>query len=144
MAYREVILFCASLVITACHLSYPTVDYSFLRYTMNVAFVNLLFLHFCREEIEKQRAHERYMRLQEQGKTEQARKDLGELHYIFLSKPTLVPFLKGILFKFVSNLFLFNGEKADSVKLELFNRGTVGGTPLFGVMILMLMNGTRF
>ncbi|CAN1810574.1 28 kDa heat- and acid-stable phosphoprotein [Linum perenne] len=32
-----------------------------------------------REEIEKQRAHERYMRLQEQGKTEQARKDLGKL-----------------------------------------------------------------
>lgn len=31
----------------------------------------------CREEIEKQRAHERYMRLQEQGKTEQAKKDLG-------------------------------------------------------------------
>lgn len=30
-----------------------------------------------REEIEKQQAHERYMRLQEQGKTEQARKDLG-------------------------------------------------------------------
>lgn len=30
-----------------------------------------------REEIEKQRAHERYMRLQEQGKTEQAKKDLG-------------------------------------------------------------------
>ncbi|GKV02040.1 hypothetical protein SLEP1_g14526 [Rubroshorea leprosula] len=29
-----------------------------------------------REEIEKQKAHERYMRLQEQGKTEQARKDL--------------------------------------------------------------------
>ncbi|XP_020271893.1 28 kDa heat- and acid-stable phosphoprotein [Asparagus officinalis] len=32
-----------------------------------------------REEIEKQRAHERYMRLQEQGKTEQARKDLERL-----------------------------------------------------------------
>eukprot|EP00249_Psilotum_nudum_P010985 c22893_g1_i2 orf=330-815(+) len=30
-----------------------------------------------REEIEKQRAHERYLKLQEQGKTEQARKDLG-------------------------------------------------------------------
>ncbi|KAK9937975.1 hypothetical protein M0R45_014738 [Rubus argutus] len=30
-----------------------------------------------REEIEKQKAHERYMRLQEQGKTEQAKKDLG-------------------------------------------------------------------
>lgn len=30
-----------------------------------------------REEIEKQKAHERYMRMQEQGKTEQARKDLG-------------------------------------------------------------------
>ncbi|XP_059443368.1 uncharacterized protein LOC132175435 isoform X2 [Corylus avellana] len=28
-----------------------------------------------REEIEKQKAHERYMKLQEQGKTEQAKKD---------------------------------------------------------------------
>ncbi|CAN0911049.1 28 kDa heat- and acid-stable phosphoprotein [Linum grandiflorum] len=35
-----------------------------------------------REEIEKQRAHERYMRLQEQGKTEQARKDLERLTLI--------------------------------------------------------------
>lgn len=34
-------------------------------------------LFIFREELEKQRAHERYMRLQEQGKTEQARKDLG-------------------------------------------------------------------
>ncbi|KAB1216556.1 28 kDa heat- and acid-stable phosphoprotein [Morella rubra] len=33
-----------------------------------------------REEIEKQKAHERYMRLQEQGKTEQARKDLESLN----------------------------------------------------------------
>ncbi|XWS18460.1 hypothetical protein CRYUN_Cryun32bG0045400 [Craigia yunnanensis] len=31
---------------------------------------------------EKQRAHERYMRLQEQGKTEQARKDLERLSLI--------------------------------------------------------------
>lgn len=35
-------------------------------------------LFVCREEIEKQKAHERYMRLQEQGKTEQAKKDLGK------------------------------------------------------------------
>ncbi|OAY26261.1 28 kDa heat- and acid-stable phosphoprotein [Manihot esculenta] len=35
-----------------------------------------------REELEKQRAHERYMRLQEQGKTEQARKDLERLSLI--------------------------------------------------------------
>ncbi|XVF87407.1 hypothetical protein PTKIN_Ptkin18bG0117900 [Pterospermum kingtungense] len=35
-----------------------------------------------REELEKQRAHERYMRLQEQGKTEQARKDLERLALI--------------------------------------------------------------
>ncbi|PAL65639.1 hypothetical protein CEJ83_20560, partial [Acinetobacter baumannii] len=35
-----------------------------------------------REEIEKQKAHERYMRLQEQGKTEQARKDLERLALI--------------------------------------------------------------
>lgn len=33
----------------------------------------------CREELEKQRAHERYLKLQEQGKTEQSRKDLGQL-----------------------------------------------------------------
>lgn len=32
-----------------------------------------------REEIEKQQAHERYMRLQEQGKTDQAKKDLGNI-----------------------------------------------------------------
>lgn len=58
-----------------------------------VVFVEFsLFLHFSasilllfdmvlapREEIEKQQAHERYMRLQEQGKTEQARKDLGKV-----------------------------------------------------------------
>uniref|UniRef100_A0A803LLQ2 Casein kinase substrate phosphoprotein PP28 domain-containing protein n=1 Tax=Chenopodium quinoa TaxID=63459 RepID=A0A803LLQ2_CHEQI len=31
-----------------------------------------------REELEKQRSHERYMKLQEQGKTEQAKKDLGK------------------------------------------------------------------
>lgn len=35
-----------------------------------------------REELEKQKAHERYMRLQEQGKTEQARKDLERLTLI--------------------------------------------------------------
>ncbi|KAG6634399.1 hypothetical protein CIPAW_12G116100 [Carya illinoinensis] len=35
-----------------------------------------------REEIEKKRAHERYMRLQEQGKTEQARKDIERLALI--------------------------------------------------------------
>ncbi|KAG2600769.1 28 kDa heat- and acid-stable phosphoprotein-like [Panicum virgatum] len=35
-----------------------------------------------REELEKQKAHERYMKLQEQGKTEQARKDLDRLALI--------------------------------------------------------------
>ncbi|KAE9607233.1 hypothetical protein Lal_00025679 [Lupinus albus] len=35
-----------------------------------------------REEIEKQRSHEHYMRLQEQGKTEQSRKDLDRLALI--------------------------------------------------------------
>ncbi|KAK9131998.1 hypothetical protein Scep_011526 [Stephania cephalantha] len=35
-----------------------------------------------REEIEKQKAHERYMKLQEQGKTEQAKKDLERLALI--------------------------------------------------------------
>ncbi|XP_020574343.1 28 kDa heat- and acid-stable phosphoprotein-like [Phalaenopsis equestris] len=34
-----------------------------------------------REEIEKQKAHEHYMKLQEQGKTEQAKKDLGKLNF---------------------------------------------------------------
>lgn len=39
-----------------------------------------LFFFLCfREEIEKQKAHERYMRLQEQGKTDQAKKDLGDV-----------------------------------------------------------------
>ncbi|KAK9936496.1 hypothetical protein M0R45_013336 [Rubus argutus] len=33
-----------------------------------------------REALEKQRAHERYMKLQEQGKTEQAKKDLGNFY----------------------------------------------------------------
>ena len=33
----------------------------------------------CREELEKQKAHERYLKLQEQGKTEQSKKDLGEV-----------------------------------------------------------------
>lgn len=32
----------------------------------------------CREELEKQRAKERYWKLHEQGKTEEARKDLGK------------------------------------------------------------------
>jgi len=40
--------------------------------------IYMLSCSFCREELEKQKAHERYMKLQEQGKTEQARKDLGE------------------------------------------------------------------
>ncbi|GMJ11424.1 MUtant, Snc1-Enhancing, 7 [Hibiscus trionum] len=35
-----------------------------------------------REEIEKQKAHERYMKLQEQGKTEQSKKDLERLAMI--------------------------------------------------------------
>ncbi|GFP79744.1 28 kDa heat- and acid-stable phosphoprotein [Phtheirospermum japonicum] len=35
-----------------------------------------------REEIEKQRAHERFMRLQEQGKTDQSKKDLERLALI--------------------------------------------------------------
>uniref|UniRef100_A0ACD5VUU1 Uncharacterized protein n=1 Tax=Avena sativa TaxID=4498 RepID=A0ACD5VUU1_AVESA len=33
-----------------------------------------------REEIEKQKSHERYMKLQEQGKTDQAKKDLGPVY----------------------------------------------------------------
>ncbi|GJM93106.1 hypothetical protein PR202_ga09632 [Eleusine coracana subsp. coracana] len=35
-----------------------------------------------REELEKQKAHERFMKLQEQGKTEQSRKDLERLALI--------------------------------------------------------------
>eukprot|EP00850_Spirogloea_muscicola_P003430 SM000013S26599 [mRNA] locus=s13:1207009:1208619:- [translate_table: standard] len=35
-----------------------------------------------REELQKQAAHERYLKLQEQGKTEQARKDLDRLALI--------------------------------------------------------------
>jgi hypothetical protein len=38
----------------------------------------------CREELEKQKAHERYLKLQEQGKTEQSKKDLGQCcSYLF-------------------------------------------------------------
>jgi hypothetical protein len=40
-----------------------------------------IFLLVCREEIEKHRAHERYMRLQEQGKTDQSKKDLGTSNF---------------------------------------------------------------
>jgi hypothetical protein len=46
-----------------------------------------------REEIEKQKSHERYMKLQEQGKTDQAKKDLGEFFFSmlqFLSTPYLI------------------------------------------------------
>ncbi|PHT32148.1 Siroheme synthase [Capsicum baccatum] len=43
----------------------------------------LLQNHAKLEKIEKQQAHERYMRLQEQGKTEQARKDLGNIIELF-------------------------------------------------------------
>nr|CAB3464721.1 unnamed protein product [Digitaria exilis] len=35
-----------------------------------------------REELEKQQSHERYMKLQEQGKTEKAKKDLERLTLI--------------------------------------------------------------
>ncbi|GMH30355.1 hypothetical protein Nepgr_032198 [Nepenthes gracilis] len=35
-----------------------------------------------REELEKQKAHERFMRLQEQGKTDQAKKDLERLKLV--------------------------------------------------------------
>jgi hypothetical protein len=38
-----------------------------------------------REEIEKQKSHERYMKLQEQGKTDQAKKDLGEFFFLCCS-----------------------------------------------------------
>lgn len=45
---------------------------------ISTCFLNIFkFLLVCREEIEKQRAHESYMRLQEQGKTDQSKKDLG-------------------------------------------------------------------
>jgi hypothetical protein len=40
-----------------------------------------------REEIEKQKSHERYMKLQEQGKTEGAKKDLGEFFFSMLHFP---------------------------------------------------------
>jgi hypothetical protein len=46
-------------------------------------------MFISREEIEKQKSHERYMKLQEQGKTDQAKKDLGEcfslLHFPLFS-----------------------------------------------------------
>ena len=35
------------------------------------------FVYGFREELQKQQSRERYMKLQEEGKTEQAQKDLG-------------------------------------------------------------------
>lgn len=65
---------------------------------------NNLILYVYREEIEKQKAHERYMRLQEQGKTEQARKDLGK--YIDIIEDTILLcisyfFLPILVFSFI-------------------------------------------
>lgn len=54
-----------------------------------------------REEIERQRAHERYMRLQEQGKTEQARKDLGTILESAVGIVTFVTMLQQLLPLFV-------------------------------------------
>jgi len=47
--------------------------YSFNRFACNAIVFIINFCLSCREEIEKQKAHERYMKLQEQGKTEQAK-----------------------------------------------------------------------
>lgn len=56
-----------------CHALLLFIGGSNFKYFGNYIFI----VH--REEIERQKAHERYMKLQEQGKTEQARKDLGML-----------------------------------------------------------------
>lgn len=50
---------------------------SFVIFELKTLHSILVVCIVYREEIEKQKSHERYMRLQEQGKTEQARKDLG-------------------------------------------------------------------
>ncbi|XP_050935875.1 uncharacterized protein LOC103499968 isoform X2 [Cucumis melo] len=47
----------------------------------NLVKLKTLKLEILMEEIEKQKAHEQFMRLQKQGKTEQARKDLDILYY---------------------------------------------------------------
>uniref|UniRef100_A0A9I9CR22 Casein kinase substrate phosphoprotein PP28 domain-containing protein n=1 Tax=Cucumis melo TaxID=3656 RepID=A0A9I9CR22_CUCME len=50
---------------------------------LNIYLISMIIvLDSDMEEIEKQKAHERFMRLQEQGKTEQARKDLERLSLI--------------------------------------------------------------
>lgn len=63
-----------------------------------------------REEIEKQKARERYMRLQEQGKTDQAKKDLGKFEVITpFSSIHFSPLAYALLFmpeKYVSHRFL--------------------------------------
>ena len=57
-----------------------------------------------REELERQRAHERYMKLQEQGKTEQARKDLGKLLKQSSLRISLVSWSKCIIYSFTEKV----------------------------------------
>ena len=76
------VLFTSGLLFGSIFLSWAKTLYVFICFWCEC--FHLILLCVCREELEKQRAHERYMRLQEQGKTEQARKDLGKLikyHY---------------------------------------------------------------
>lgn len=83
--------------------------------------LHLCSVIFCRGEIEKQKAHERYMKLQEQGKTDQAQKDLGN---IIESVPGLC-FLSFIMclthwlidiFNLSERLALIRQKRADAAK----------------------------
>jgi hypothetical protein len=86
-------------------------------------FFYIIFDILCllsREEIEKQKAHERYMKLQEQGKTEQARKDLGEnsicmLACIFLQ----VIFCCGVVHKIRNTIFACFCRRIVTIQLIL-------------------------
>ncbi|RLN25558.1 hypothetical protein C2845_PM07G23290 [Panicum miliaceum] len=68
-----------------------------------------------REELEKQKAHERYMKLQEQGKTEQARKDLGENSFALYD--TLLAGIEEVAIdNNLKRLALIRQQRADAAK----------------------------
>lgn len=60
----------------------------------------------CREELQKQQSHECHMKLQEQGKTEKAKNDLGETLPLFF-----IPF---IWLVFYLDLVIFDSSYSNS------------------------------
>lgn len=88
-----------------------------------------------REELEKQRAHERYMRLQEQGKTEQARKDLGMcLHFIF-PVFALFSFPSFLCVCVCSELELCQRDDFDDKNFEPWNRYSLVANLTFDILV---------